>query len=211
MEREGLAVDAKVAHDATARGEAGAIQRGGGRYFTIVCPSDFFHSPADRWPDAVNNARTAATEAPTDEQAMYWQCFLWLAQIHTGTPEPLLVKRRVSDAWPAPILESLQGKISEAELVEAVEDEHDPGRRRDILSEALFYTGQARLAANHTDEAVKYFTATVNLKVLYFIEQGYDTKHLHRPIVTSATYRQASRTRSEEESIAEIADHQAPT
>jgi hypothetical protein len=54
MEREGLAVDAKVAHDATARGEAGAIQRGGGRCFTVVCPSDFFHSPADRWPDAVD-------------------------------------------------------------------------------------------------------------------------------------------------------------
>ena len=54
MEREGLAVDAKVAHDATARGEAGTIQRAGGRFFTVVCPSDFFHSPADRWPDAVD-------------------------------------------------------------------------------------------------------------------------------------------------------------
>jgi hypothetical protein len=54
MEREGLAVGAKVAHDATARGESGAIQRAGGRFFTVVCPSDFFHSPADRWPDAVD-------------------------------------------------------------------------------------------------------------------------------------------------------------
>ena len=54
LEREGIAIDAKVAHDANARGEAGAIQRGGGRFFTIVCPSDFFHSPADRWPDAVD-------------------------------------------------------------------------------------------------------------------------------------------------------------
>ena len=54
MEREGLAIDAKVGHDATARGEAGTIQRGGGRCFTVVCPSDFFHSPADRWPDAVD-------------------------------------------------------------------------------------------------------------------------------------------------------------
>jgi hypothetical protein len=44
----------QASDDATARGEAGAIQRGGGRYFTVVCPSDFFHSPADRWPDAVD-------------------------------------------------------------------------------------------------------------------------------------------------------------
>src|SRR5215471_20615481 len=35
MEREGLAVDNKVAHDATAHGEAGLIQRGGGRFFTV--------------------------------------------------------------------------------------------------------------------------------------------------------------------------------
>jgi hypothetical protein len=54
MEAEGLAVDTKVPHHANARGEAGAIQRGGGRYFTVVCPSDVFHSSADRWPDAVD-------------------------------------------------------------------------------------------------------------------------------------------------------------
>lgn len=54
MEKEGLSVDTKVPHDAKARGEAGTIQRGGGRYLTVVCPSDVFHSPADRWPDAVD-------------------------------------------------------------------------------------------------------------------------------------------------------------
>jgi hypothetical protein len=54
MEREGLAVDAKAPHDANARGEAGTIQRGGGRCFTVVCASDFFHSPAGRWPEAVD-------------------------------------------------------------------------------------------------------------------------------------------------------------
>jgi hypothetical protein len=59
MEGEGLAVDAKAAHDATARGEAGAIQGAGGRFFTVVCPSDVFHSPADRWPDAVDVALLA--------------------------------------------------------------------------------------------------------------------------------------------------------
>ena len=54
MEKEGLAVDTIVPHDANARGEAGTIQRGGGRFFTVVCPSDVFHSPADRWPDAID-------------------------------------------------------------------------------------------------------------------------------------------------------------
>jgi lipoprotein NlpI len=118
--------------------------------------------------------------APNDEQATYWQCFLWLAQLHAGTKDPALVKRRLADGWPAPILESLQGKITEDELVEAVQEEHDQPRQRDILSEALFYTGQQRLAAHQTDEAVKYFTATVNLQVLYFIEHQLATAELQK-------------------------------
>ena len=54
MEKERLAVDTKVPHNANARGEAGTIQRRGGRFFTIVCGSDVYHSPADRWPSAVD-------------------------------------------------------------------------------------------------------------------------------------------------------------
>ena len=48
MEKERLAVDTKVPHDAKARGEAGTIQRLGGRYFTVVCGSDVYHSPGLR-------------------------------------------------------------------------------------------------------------------------------------------------------------------
>jgi len=75
-----------------------------------------------------------------------------------------------SGTWPTPILESLQGKITEAELLDAVESERDAHRQREILTEALFYTGQKRLAENHVDMAVNYFTATTNLNVPYFIE-----------------------------------------
>ena len=135
--------------------------------YTLITQLDFIEG---RWPDAINSARAAATDAPNDEQATYWQCFLWLAQMHTAAHEPVLAKRRTTPAWPAPILESLQGKINEAELVEAVQAEGDDERRRDILSEALFYTGEQRLATNRADEAARYFTATVNLKVHYFIE-----------------------------------------
>lgn len=145
--------------------------------YTLLTQLDFID---EHWPDAVSNAKIAATMAPNDEQATYWQCFLWLAQLHSGAAEPTLVKRRISESWPAPILQSLQGKITEQELVEAVEDEHDQQRQRDILSEALFYTGQQRLATHHVDEAVKYFTATVNLKVLYFIEHQLATAELRK-------------------------------
>ena len=145
--------------------------------YTLLTQLDFID---EHWADAIANARIAATMAPNDEQATYWQCFLLLAQLHSGSQEPTLAKRRIAEGWPAPILESLQGKITEDELVEAVREERDQQRQRDILSEALFYTGQQRLAARQIDEAVKYFTATVNLKVVYFIEHQLATAQLRK-------------------------------
>jgi tetratricopeptide (TPR) repeat protein len=135
--------------------------------YTLITQLDFIE---DRWLEAVTDARLAATEAPDDEQAAYWQCFLWIAQKHIATQDPVLLNRRIPGTWPAPILESLQGKITEAELVEAVTSERDEHRQREILTEALFYTGEKRLAEKHIDVAVNYFTATTNLNVPYFIE-----------------------------------------
>jgi len=51
---QALNVDAKTPHDAEARGETGAIQRGGGRFFTIACESRVFHNVGDRWPEAID-------------------------------------------------------------------------------------------------------------------------------------------------------------
>ena len=56
MAKEGLTVNANARHDSRARGETGAIQQGGGRFFTLVCGSDVFHNVADRWPEAVDVA-----------------------------------------------------------------------------------------------------------------------------------------------------------
>jgi lipoprotein NlpI len=135
----------------------------------------------ERWPDAIDHARQAVTEAPDDEQATYWQCFLWLAQKRAGTVEPVLATHRAADNWPRPILEALRGKITEAALVEAVKAEHDTHRRHEILSEALFYAGQQDLARDRPDEARRYFNATVNLKVPYFIEHHLAVAELAKP------------------------------
>jgi hypothetical protein len=54
MEKEGLTVGATAARDSVPRGEAGMLHRGGGRYVALVCGTDVFHHPADRWPDAVD-------------------------------------------------------------------------------------------------------------------------------------------------------------
>jgi lipoprotein NlpI len=83
---------------------------------------------------------------------------------------PALADRRTPSAWPAPVLESLQEAITESDLVDAVSAEHDAGRRREMLVEALYYTGQSRLAEGLSVEAVRYFEAAAKLRVLYFIE-----------------------------------------
>jgi hypothetical protein len=56
MEKEGLTVNGKARHDSQARGEAGIVKRGGGRFVTVACGSDVYHSVADRWPEAVDVA-----------------------------------------------------------------------------------------------------------------------------------------------------------
>ena len=54
LEKEGITVHATAAHDSKARGEAGAIQRGGGRFVTVVSASNVYHNVNDRWPEAVD-------------------------------------------------------------------------------------------------------------------------------------------------------------
>ncbi len=50
-----VTVNDKAKRGALPLGEAGNIQRGGGRYLSLLCPNNpLFHHPADRWPDAVN-------------------------------------------------------------------------------------------------------------------------------------------------------------
>lgn len=124
----------------------------------------------ERWADAIGWLRWSTSAAHDDEQATYWECFVWLAQRRAGVARPQLVARRLTDAWPKPVLNTLQGTLTEAQLLEALRAESEPGRRRELLAEALYYIGENRLASGDKDAARRYFAATVNLKVLYFIE-----------------------------------------
>jgi len=54
LEKEGLTVNARVTHDSRARAEVGPVQQGGGRFVTLACESDVYHTAADRWPTAVD-------------------------------------------------------------------------------------------------------------------------------------------------------------
>jgi hypothetical protein len=54
LENEGLAIDHKAEPDSVPRSEAGFLHRAGAHYVSLVCGSEVFHMPADRWPDAID-------------------------------------------------------------------------------------------------------------------------------------------------------------
>ncbi|MBX5461921.1 MAG: hypothetical protein IRZ28_12645 [Steroidobacteraceae bacterium] len=127
----------------------------------------------ERWAESVARLRAMAASEPDAERATYWQILLWLAQRRAGVREPELAQREgehVHEGWPMPILDFLKGSLTEDQLLEHIEDVRDDRRRRELLAEALYYVGQARLAQGETEVARRYFAAAVNLKVLYFIE-----------------------------------------
>lgn len=124
----------------------------------------------EQWTDAVARLKVSVIEAEDDDQAAYLQCFLWLAQRRAGIRNPELASRELVIEWPRPLLDALRDRITEADVLEAIKEESNERRQREILSEALYYLGQKRMADGETDIARQYFAATANLKVRYFVE-----------------------------------------
>jgi len=132
----------------------------------------------ERWADAVSRFRYVAASDPDRIQAGYGQLMLWLAQARAGVPHPEYVTRAPADGWPQPLLLHLVGEYTEQELVERVIEGDDDSNRQpntstdERLCEALFYVGEAYWARGDRNTARDYFTALVNLRVLYFLEHG---------------------------------------
>jgi hypothetical protein len=59
IKKEGITVDQTAPHNSPARGESSVIQQRGGRFVTVACDSEVYHSVADRWPEAVDLAALA--------------------------------------------------------------------------------------------------------------------------------------------------------
>jgi tetratricopeptide (TPR) repeat protein len=124
----------------------------------------------EHWAETVSRLRAMTTTETDAQRATYYQCFLWLAQRRAGVKQPELVARTEYEEWPAQILATLKGTMTEAELLDEIRAQKNEVGRREELVEALYYIGQSRLANGETGTARRYFAAAVNLKVLYFIE-----------------------------------------
>jgi tetratricopeptide (TPR) repeat protein len=124
----------------------------------------------ERWPDAIARLRGLIAGAPSPERATYSEILLWIAQRRSGVMHPEDSTAELTDEWPRPVLEFLRGALTEEDVLDAVEGEGGEFRLREKLCEALYYVGQHRLANGDLETARLYFGATVNLKVMYFIE-----------------------------------------
>jgi lipoprotein NlpI len=132
----------------------------------------------ERWADAVARFRYVAASDPDRQQAAYGQLMFWLAQARAGVAHPSYVERTPGEGWPQPLLLYLRGEYTEAELLTPVKagddaDNSQPNTSTDErLCEALYYVGQAYWARGERKVALDYFTAVVNLRVIYFLEHG---------------------------------------
>ena len=132
----------------------------------------------EHWADAIARFRYVAASDENREQAGYGQLMYYLAQMRAGMDNPQLVERTPGEGWPQPLLLYLRGEYSEAELIAPIlfgdhADNDQPNTSTDErLCEALFYVGEAYLARGEPQVARDYFTALVNVKVLYFLEHG---------------------------------------
>ncbi len=133
----------------------------------ILMQLDFIE---ERWPEAIAGLRRLIADTPDAERVTYYQCFLWLAQLRSKLGTPGIVTSELAEDWPRPLLDWLEGNLTEEQVLERIKEVGNDIRQREMLAEALYYIGQARLARRDDESARLYFTATVNLKVTYFIE-----------------------------------------
>jgi lipoprotein NlpI len=141
------------------------------------------------WQAAITQFERASKFIDTEREALYNEILYHLAYRRSGLAQPPALQRKRPDAdeneaaedgdpetdddtdWPRAILEALRGKRDEQALLDRARDEDDYYISiQERLCEALFYIGQERMARGDIDAARRYFAATANTRVLYYIE-----------------------------------------
>lgn len=119
----------------------------------------------DRRQAAIEHADACIRKSSQPRMAQYCALTAMLAKLRGGTDRTVAPLVGGEAAWPAPLLDYLRGKISESVLTTVVMRTSDPAARREGLSEALYYVGEAELARGHRDLALRYFRANLKMKI----------------------------------------------
>jgi tetratricopeptide (TPR) repeat protein len=157
-----------------------AIDPDGGALSDVRARVDFLE---ERWADATAQFRLRVISEGSADHADYYECLFWLAQRRAGVLQPELVPHKDDEKrtrWPMPILDTLKGDLTEAQLVETIRDDSNGDTRRAWLTEALYYVGELRLAEGHVETARQHFASVVNLRKLDYVEYGMARAELAR-------------------------------
>jgi tetratricopeptide (TPR) repeat protein len=126
-----------------------------------------------RWADALARFRLLTLEENRTEFSNYAECLFWLTQRRAGVRDPeVLPHDPKEDGWPLPILETLLGQKTEAQLVEGIREQRGEQTGRELLTEALYYIGERYHADGDLETARKHYAAVVNLRQLNYVEYG---------------------------------------
>jgi tetratricopeptide (TPR) repeat protein len=136
----------------------------------------------ERWANATAYFRLLALDKIEDNWlTKYDQCFFWLAQRRAGVRQPELIPRdKKWTGWPMPILDTLTGAMTEAELAATIRDGPRDEDLHRWLAEALYYVGELRLAEGDVETARRHFASVVNLRKLSDVEYGMARAELAR-------------------------------
>lgn len=109
---------------------------------------------------ASDDLRKAALLNPKDVYAVLW---LDRANRKADSPSELSAQRSAFtwNEWPVPLLDFFLGRITQAELYAAAENEA-PKLRRQQLCEANFYSGMKRLITGNKEEAEGFFRSAAD-------------------------------------------------
>lgn len=96
--------------------------------------------------------------------SQYCAIGLALTRMHGGY-DSLLLPITTAAAWPGPLLTFIRGKGDEAALTAEVAQADTADTRRQRLCEALYYVGEWRLQRGEQELALRYFRASVSMRV----------------------------------------------
>jgi len=118
----------------------------------------------DRPQDAIGHAENCIRRTQLPRAAQYCALTATVARLRGGS-DSMVAPLVGGETWPMPLLDYLRGKIDAATLARIIAHASDPVLRREALSEALYYVGEAELARGHRELALRYFRANLAMKV----------------------------------------------
>lgn len=130
---------------------------------------------AERWPEVLQRSRYLVSLAPKVPESLYWEMFAAFARerslVGGAAPAPPAALDEEGD-WPQPLWRHLFEDLDVETLIEALDAEENPARRRGMLCEALYYSAQRRLAQRDTDGARLLLARATQMKSLDYIEHA---------------------------------------